>query len=471
MSSYLAVHMLLCSTATSLAIPIPTQPQYEYQAREIVALTHFNMATFFVDGDPACKATNWNQSGDAKSFYPTHLNVSNWVQAYKALGAKSAVLTAKHGCGFCLWDTNATIPSTGLPYTYSVQYSSYTNGDIVKQFVNELRANGLGFGFYYSLKNNFYLNVYKQKVQPHNTLLPGQQNVTQSQFEQIATQQLTELFSTYPDITEFWFDGGTGALSTTVKQLMAEYLPSTVTYNGQDVSPNAIKWVGTESGMPDGPIWSLGSSGIGDPNATTFVPTGCDTTLQNKDHWFYTPSVGIRDLNTLIQVYHDTVGSNGVLELDFGIDRTGNVAPDQYMRYKEFGDWIRQCYGKSLNSTHAKAMDGDNNMLKLEVMNSESKLFDRVMIQEDLMQGQRVRQFDITINGNRAVSSTVVGHKRILLLPQNVSTPATVTFVLKGFVGDSVDITNFAVFSPMDSIVCRNCNLTGSPSIGVVDDR
>eukprot|EP01083_Nonionella_stella_P289402 984789_1 len=136
-----------------------------------------------------------------------------------------------------------------------------------------------------------------------------------------------------------------------------------------------------ESGMPDGPIWSLGSStGTGDPNGTTFVPTGCSTTLQNKDHWFYTPSVGIRDLETLIQVYHDTVGSNGVLELDFGIDRTGNVAPDQYIRYKQFGDWIRQCYGKSLNSTHGKAMNGHNNMMELEVMDSDSKMFDRVMI-------------------------------------------------------------------------------------------
>eukprot|EP01083_Nonionella_stella_P289403 984790_1 len=126
---------------------------------------------------------------------------------------------------------------------------------------------------------------------------------------------------------------------------------------------------------------------------------------QNKDHWLYTPSVGIRDLETLIQVYHDTVGSNGVLELDFGIDRTGNVAPDQYIRYKQFGDWIRQCYGKSLNSTHGKAMNGHNNMMELEVMDSDSKMFDRVMIQEDLIQGQRVRAFDITINGVHTVSS------------------------------------------------------------------
>ena len=53
-------------------------------------------------------------------------------------------------------------------------------------FVTKLRAAGIGVGFYYSLTNNFYLNVYQHNVQPSNTLIPGQQNVTQSQFEQLA---------------------------------------------------------------------------------------------------------------------------------------------------------------------------------------------------------------------------------------------------------------------------------------------
>ena len=64
------------------------------------------MATYFGDGDPSCNKNNWegvNGSGNPLSFNPTNtLNISNWVQSYKAIGAKSAVLTAKHGCGFAL---------------------------------------------------------------------------------------------------------------------------------------------------------------------------------------------------------------------------------------------------------------------------------------------------------------------------------------------------------------------------------
>ena len=48
---------------------------------------------------------------------------------------------------------------------------------------------GLGHGFYYSLTNNFYLNVHSHYVQ-NDTLLPGQQNLTQSEFEALALAQV-----------------------------------------------------------------------------------------------------------------------------------------------------------------------------------------------------------------------------------------------------------------------------------------
>jgi hypothetical protein len=50
---------------------------------------------------------------------------------------------------------------------------------------------------------------------------------------------------------------------------------------------------------------------------------------------------GIRALSDLINVYHATVGSNSVLELDFAIDRTGRVDPTHAARYKEVGWLVR----------------------------------------------------------------------------------------------------------------------------------
>ena len=178
------------------APPIPTPQQLQYQGG-ISALIHFGMATFFHDGDPGeqavagsssaraplrthtrsaharlttnarpaparagCTRENWLgcdpnggcNSSDVNSFAPTNLNVTNWVESFVALGATSAVLTAKHGCGFLAWETATTLPD-GSAYRYHVSAEQST----AKKFVAATTAAGIGHGFYYSLTNNFYV--------------------------------------------------------------------------------------------------------------------------------------------------------------------------------------------------------------------------------------------------------------------------------------------------------------------------
>eukprot|EP01084_Bolivina_argentea_P302503 522137_1 len=437
--------IFMCQCYGQSTIPVPTLPQYGYQQREIVGLTHFNMGTYYGDSDPSCNAKNWNMSGNPINFKPYNLNISNWVESYKALGAKSAVLTSKHGCGFCLWPTKVQV--NGHSYNYTSEFSSSPIKDIIGEFTKTLTAAGIGTGIYYSLKNNFYLNVIHFQIQ--SKILPGQQNVTKQQFEQIALAQLKELFTLYGNYTEFWFDGGTSDMAGQVKQLISDYQPTMVVYNGQGVTNNVIRWVGTESGVINGPIWSTGcaSDGTGNPNGTDFCPAGCDTELQENGDWFYVNSVGLKSLDTLITVYHDTVGNNGVLELDFAIDTTGNVHPNQAMAYKQFGDWIRNCYGNTLNNTNG-VITNINGVLELEV----SKQFDRIMIQENLMNGQRVREFSVMIDGEGVYNGSSVGHKKIVVLKQVYNKVNTkVQLVLKQFVGGNVDVINFAVFAPCPS--------------------
>ena len=197
------------------------------------------------------------------------------------------------------------------------------------------------------------------------------------------------------------------------------------------------------------PIWSTGcNEGNGNPNATDICPAGCDTTLQDNDDWFYVSNVGIRNLQTLIQIYHATVGNNGVLEMDFAIDTTGNVHPNQATAYEQFGDWIRNCYDNSLNQTKGQ-INKQNGMLELQI-NDE---FDRVMIQENLMNGQRIREFTININEKNVYQSTSVGYKRIVVLDNSYNASNTkVQLILNDYVGtDGVDVVNFAVFAPCPS--------------------
>ena len=50
-------------------------------------------------------------------------------------------------------------------------------------------------------------------------------------------------------------------------------------------------------------------------------------TLQVHDSWFWAPQRKVHNLTTLAGFYHGSVGANGHLEIDFAVDRTGNVAP------------------------------------------------------------------------------------------------------------------------------------------------
>lgn len=50
---------------------------------------------------------------------------------------------------------------------------------------------------------SFYLHVAGHSVQPGNPL-PGQANVTQAQFEDIAIAHMTEIWNNFGDLTEIW---------------------------------------------------------------------------------------------------------------------------------------------------------------------------------------------------------------------------------------------------------------------------
>ena len=57
------------------------------------------MATFIIDGDPGCKAENWDRkawyatgpSSNPKTFNPEELDFDNWIASFKALGIRNAV--------------------------------------------------------------------------------------------------------------------------------------------------------------------------------------------------------------------------------------------------------------------------------------------------------------------------------------------------------------------------------------------
>ena len=103
-------------------------------------------------------------SGAPGDFAPTQaVNASQWVLAAKAMGAGSAVMTARHEGGFALWPSKYT--------NYSIAHSPYKGGagDLVMEFVAACRRHGIKPGLYIAAGCDAY-----HHCGPEGTLTPSE---------------------------------------------------------------------------------------------------------------------------------------------------------------------------------------------------------------------------------------------------------------------------------------------------------
>ena len=421
------------STLTGELIPVPTEEILAWQAREISVLIHFNLATFLdatkYDG------CNGNRSTvpDVAIFQPFQLNTDQWVQSMDALGAKGAVLVVKHNCGFTTWPTAvkfSTRDGTAHAYNYSVQYSPVSGMDVAGSFIASCQKADIATGFYYSVVNNNWMNVDGGLVQNDSSSL--QVDVTQATYEQVVYDQVSELWSQYGELSEIWFDGGILAdWRSTLAQLLNKYQPHAAIFNGcvdqngptEDcVTPNSVRWIGTEAGVAPDPNWSTGvTNDGGQPDGDLFCPAECDTTLQENDRWFWGADQQLRPLDELVDVYHNTVGRNCLLMMDFTPDNNGLIPANYAARYAQLGGVIRSCYVDQVIQPDTGACDDG-----LCVYTFDSPVsVDRVVLMEDQTQGQVIRGYTVegvVVGGVAAVaddswqalsSGSSVGHKKI----------------------------------------------------------
>ncbi|CAF3627795.1 unnamed protein product [Rotaria socialis] len=408
------------SPTTGVRIALPTPEQLIWQSQELGVLIHFNMATYLSDDGCTDQIVP-----NISLFNPYLLNTNNWVQTMVDFGAKYAVLVAKHACGFLMAPSDIKFPLSPsgeiISYNYTVDYSPVQGIDILQDFIQSCEEQQIRTGFYYTVVTNTWLNVDSGFVQ-NRTLKPGQINITQETYDNIVLQQLRALWTKYGALDEIWFDGGyTQSLKEPIIALLKELQPQSIAFNGYGVSSNPARWIGTEMGIAPDPNWSTGiTNDGGDPNSPIFCPAECDTTLQEHDRWFWGVNATLRSLEELIQVYHETVGRNCLLMLDLTPDRTGLIPPAYARRYKQLGDFIRSCYGTSVEPTKRLTLDHSN--IYIQLFDSSPVTIDRSVIQEDQTNGQVIRAYTVdvqivnTTDTNQwftVAQGTSIGNKKI----------------------------------------------------------
>ena len=153
----------------------------------------------------------------APKFNPQNYHPEEWMKAAKAAGFTYAVLTTKHHDGFALW-----------PSAYGDFNTKNTMGgrDLVKEWVEACRNNGLKVGLYFTGPDWHFTRNYmsflanaSQKTNPDFPSLDADYNprptkitpeeiaAYQKAFAEMFNGQVTELLTRYGKIDMIWFDG------------------------------------------------------------------------------------------------------------------------------------------------------------------------------------------------------------------------------------------------------------------------
>jgi len=133
-------------------------------------------------------------------FNPDLYDPHEWARQAKAAGMKYAVLTTKHHDGFCLFDSK---------YTDYKSTNTQAARDLVKEYVDAFRAEGIKIGFYYSLIDWHHPDFTIDRIHPRrNDHDAEKQNEGRdmTRYAQYMRNQVTELLTNYGKIDILWFD-------------------------------------------------------------------------------------------------------------------------------------------------------------------------------------------------------------------------------------------------------------------------
>lgn len=418
----LAIGSIYTMGRAQAQVPLPTPAQLTWQDAELVALFSYDLHVF--DGKRYNQPLNRiTPIPDYNIFNPTRLDTDQWIKAAKDAGIKIAVLTATHETGFALYQSDVN------PYSLkSVQWRN-GQGDIVKDFIASCRKYDVLPGIYIGIRWNSFMGIYDFKVSGTTQMDTNRQQY----YNKLCEGMVEELVSRYGELAMVWFDGGAHGPElggADVLGVFEKYQKSCIFYHNTQRAD--IRWGGSESGTVPYPSWgtypfpyshSTNHAVVlandfellkrGDPNGKYYMPAMSDAPLRGyngRHEWFWEPGdeAHIFPLKHLIDMYYKSVGRNTSLILGLTPDADGLLPEPDVQRLKEWGAAIRDEFATPLATT-------SGNSQELVLPFSKKQAIDRILIMEDIAQGERVRQFVVEAKTSKGwvvlVEGSCIGHK------------------------------------------------------------
>ncbi|MCK4872938.1 MAG: alpha-L-fucosidase [Phycisphaerales bacterium] len=401
------------------SIPVPRPAQLTWQEAELGMLISYELHTFNPGryNQPRARVT---PIPDPDLFNPVELDTDQWVRAVKAGGGHFAILTASHESGFRLWQSDVN------PYCLKAVRWGDGKRDIVAEFVASCRKYDIKPGIYMGTRWNAQLGVYNFKVTERST-------ISQEAYNRLIEREVEEICTRYGELFEIWFDGGAYGPrdgGPDVLSIVEKHQPQTLFYHNYQRAD--ARWGGSESGTVPYPCWATmpfdGYEGhkkvshangfrllkIGDPEGQVWCPAMSDAPLRGHGghDWFWEPDgeQTIYPLDRLVSMYEHSVGHNSTLILGITPDTRGLLPEADVNRLAEFGNAIRRRYAIPTASVSGT---GTESTLKFDAPTT----VDRLILQEEIQQGERVREYRIDAwvdsRWREVATGSCIGHKRI----------------------------------------------------------
>lgn len=278
-----------------------------------------------------------------KEFNPVDFDARAWARTAKNAGMRYAVLTAKHHDGFCLFDSKLTdYKATNTPF----------GRDIVREYIDAFRAEGIKVGLYYSLLDWHHPSYphYKDRYHPErdNEAFKDVKHDF-NDYLKYMHGQVEELCTNYGKIDIFWFDFSYGSMTcetwkaTELVRMMRCYQPDVIIDNRLEVSGEGFGSIVTDapneySGDFVSPEQIIPPNGI---IGTHGRPVAWEACVTMNNHWGYSAyDYAFKPAPMLIHKLVECVAKGGNLLLNVGPDARGCIPRESIDILAQIGSWM-----------------------------------------------------------------------------------------------------------------------------------
>ncbi len=282
------------------------------------------------------KMSNEQYQKFVDEFDPVDFDAKALAKLAKEAGMKYAVMTSRHHDGFCMFDSK-------------VSDYKYKKRDLVREFFDAFRNEGLKVGLYYSIID-WHHQDYPHYGDPRHPMRDNPEfrgaEHNWDRYLDFMHAQVEELVSNYGRIDILWLDFSYGEMSgekwkaRELVNMVRKHQPGIILNNR--LGGDGVTSLGGDSAFGDfeTPEQGIPDSGKVDEQGRA-VPWEACLTLNNN--WgFSKDDEQWKSPRLIIHTLVNCVSKNGNLLLNVGPDGNGNIPEESVCILKEVGKWMKQ---------------------------------------------------------------------------------------------------------------------------------